>query len=253
MANRREKKGGPGGRKARSNIQRDRTVTELVEDPDTRQLLFTTREESATAIAHQQAQQQLAQQQRELQNQPTQSPNSFLGPPVMAPSYPPPFPYGPYGPPHMPYGPPQHPPMAYYNEDEQMMSHMAAMSATPIPGDNDLEVLENLKRMIKNGQHEIYRPIPRPDALANLYMGPHPSQGQTMPPQAEPLPPWNRAPSSASARPLPASPTKRVPEERAGPVQETKSSESAATSTTIPTPTSAVRHYALALSILIDT
>ena len=41
------------------------------------------------------------------------------------------------------------------------------------PGKNDLEVLENLKNIIKSGQHQYYRPIPQPLALASLYLGPH--------------------------------------------------------------------------------
>lgn len=39
------------------------------------------------------------------------------------------------------------------------------------PGKNDLEILENLKQIIKNGQHEFYRAIPQPAALASLYLG----------------------------------------------------------------------------------
>jgi hypothetical protein len=43
-----------------------------------------------------------------------------------------------------------------------------------IPGRNDLEVLENLKNIIKSNQHEIYKPIPQPDALLAQYRGPIP-------------------------------------------------------------------------------
>ena len=39
------------------------------------------------------------------------------------------------------------------------------------PGKNDLEILENLKQIIKNGQHEFFRAIPQPAALAGLYLG----------------------------------------------------------------------------------
>jgi hypothetical protein len=42
------------------------------------------------------------------------------------------------------------------------------------PGQGDLEVLERLKDAIKNNQHEIFRAIPRPAALASLYKGPLP-------------------------------------------------------------------------------
>lgn len=48
-------------------------------------------------------------------------------------------------------------------------------SVPQIPGKDDLEKLENLKRIIKSGQHEFYRAIPQPDALAKLYMGVIPS------------------------------------------------------------------------------
>ncbi|KAJ6460903.1 hypothetical protein C8R45DRAFT_755880, partial [Mycena sanguinolenta] len=37
---------------------------------------------------------------------------------------------------------------------------------------NDLEVLENLKAIIKAGQHEFYRAVPQPQALAAIYLGP---------------------------------------------------------------------------------
>ena len=41
------------------------------------------------------------------------------------------------------------------------------------PGQNDLEILERLKETIKAGQHEFFRPVPRPDLLADIYLGPH--------------------------------------------------------------------------------
>ena len=50
------------------------------------------------------------------------------------------------------------------------------------PGKSDLDILENLKTIIKEGQHEFYRAVPQPAALASLYMGhipqgvPHPDQ-----------------------------------------------------------------------------
>ncbi|KAI9571625.1 hypothetical protein HD554DRAFT_2007452, partial [Boletus coccyginus] len=45
------------------------------------------------------------------------------------------------------------------------------------PGKSDLEILENLKSIIKDGQHEFYRAVPQPAALASIYMG-HIPQGQ---------------------------------------------------------------------------
>ncbi|KAF8218318.1 hypothetical protein K438DRAFT_1953129 [Mycena galopus ATCC 62051] len=38
---------------------------------------------------------------------------------------------------------------------------------------SDLEVLENLKAIIKAGQHEFYRAVPQPQALAQIYLGPN--------------------------------------------------------------------------------
>lgn len=40
------------------------------------------------------------------------------------------------------------------------------------PGQGDLEALERLKEIIKSNQHEIFRAVPRPAALASLYKGP---------------------------------------------------------------------------------
>jgi hypothetical protein len=40
------------------------------------------------------------------------------------------------------------------------------------PGKSDLEILQRLKDIIKNGQHEMYRAVPMPAALASHYLGP---------------------------------------------------------------------------------
>ncbi|KAH7928944.1 hypothetical protein BV22DRAFT_987500, partial [Leucogyrophana mollusca] len=55
------------------------------------------------------------------------------------------------------------------------------------PGKNDLEVLEKLKTLIKEGQHEFYRAVPQPAALASLYLGPLPGQSP-VPPHPEQIP-----------------------------------------------------------------
>jgi hypothetical protein len=55
------------------------------------------------------------------------------------------------------------------------------------PGQNDLEILENLKGSIISNQHEFFRSVPQPAALAKIYMGnasispvpPHPEQMST--------------------------------------------------------------------------
>ena len=52
------------------------------------------------------------------------------------------------------------------------------------PGQKDLEILEKLKDSIINDQHDFFRSIPQPAALAKIYMGnasvspvpPHPDQ-----------------------------------------------------------------------------
>lgn len=62
------------------------------------------------------------------------------------------------------------------------------------PGQNDLEVLEKLKETIKNGQHEFFRAVPQPSALARVYLGsssPHNASSQ-VPPHPEQVPPHNR-------------------------------------------------------------
>lgn len=51
------------------------------------------------------------------------------------------------------------------------------------PGQRDLEALERLKETIKNNQHEIFRAVPRPAALARLYKGSLPSLTPSHPEQ----------------------------------------------------------------------
>lgn len=41
------------------------------------------------------------------------------------------------------------------------------------PGSNDLEILQNLKEQIKAGQHDFFRAVPQPQALAAIYLGPN--------------------------------------------------------------------------------
>ncbi|GJE90044.1 hypothetical protein PsYK624_061660 [Phanerochaete sordida] len=56
----------------------------------------------------------------------------------------------------------------------------------PPPGQNDLEILERLKETIKAGQHEFFQPVPRPTALASIYLGPH--HASQVPPHPEQVP-----------------------------------------------------------------
>ncbi|KAL0581469.1 hypothetical protein V5O48_000623 [Marasmius crinis-equi] len=53
----------------------------------------------------------------------------------------------------------------------QQAQYMPQNPIPNIPGDNDLEKLENLKQIIKNGQHELFTTAPNPMALAQLYLG----------------------------------------------------------------------------------
>ena len=55
---------------------------------------------------------------------------------------------------------------------QQSPTHFYTAQPLP-PGENDLEILERLKETIKKGQHEFFRPVPRPAALASIYLGPH--------------------------------------------------------------------------------
>ena len=40
------------------------------------------------------------------------------------------------------------------------------------PGQSDLEILEQLKKSIKDGQHDFYHTVPQPAVLAGMYLGP---------------------------------------------------------------------------------
>ena len=79
------------------------------------------------------------------------------------------------------------------------------------PGQNDLEILQSLKETIKNNQHEMYRPVPQPAALASVYLGPPaaPSALSHVPPHPEQIPP-DYAPSGPST--VPTGPSKTASE-----------------------------------------
>ncbi|EEB96280.1 hypothetical protein MPER_04609, partial [Moniliophthora perniciosa FA553] len=86
-----------------------------------------------------------------------------------------------HGPPHTFLAP------AFYTNfmnQSQAATYPTAPQTAPaamIPGSNDLEKLENLKNIIKSGQHQLFTTEPKPDALAALYLGqiPH-SEQETM-------------------------------------------------------------------------
>ncbi|KAJ3487041.1 hypothetical protein NLI96_g3810 [Meripilus lineatus] len=73
----------------------------------------------------------------------------------------------------------------FFSQPTQAQQQQQAMPQ----GQNDLEVLERLKETIKNNQHEYFKPIPQPAALASVYLGPHPSSASSrVPPHPEQLP-----------------------------------------------------------------
>lgn len=174
MASRQNKK-----RKGRNNgMNRERTVTTLTEGPDsvfqmagmqsagrlTDEPLSAT-SSSATAIMS--------------------SPFASSSGPNISPGFqiPPTFtsfsnPYSTY---MVPSYPQQQSPQFFQPQQQQQQQSM------PLPqGQNDLEVLERLKETIKKNQHELYRPIPQPAALASVYLGPHSST--RVPPHSDQLP-----------------------------------------------------------------
>ncbi|TFK53744.1 hypothetical protein OE88DRAFT_1626159 [Heliocybe sulcata] len=139
MATRQNKK-----RKARNSMNRERTVTTLTEDPGTAFLVPTPSEDppkSAVSIP--------APFVGQGSNSGFQMPHSYPG-----------FPNNYMSPISAPVGTPY---QFYQQQQQQTM-------ALP-PGQNDLEILENLKDMIKNNQHEVFKPIPNPNALASIYLG----------------------------------------------------------------------------------
>lgn len=140
-------------RKGRSNVlNRERTVTTLTEGPESSFLIPTPTEEPGT----------------NLMSSPFSVASSSAGsamPPAAAfqidPSNFGPFPYN--GPFMQPMPPPNFGPQQFYPP------------AQGPPGQNDLEVLQRLKDSILRNQHEFFRAVPRPAALANLYQGPRSS------------------------------------------------------------------------------
>ncbi|PIL29674.1 hypothetical protein GSI_08112 [Ganoderma sinense ZZ0214-1] len=71
----------------------------------------------------------------------------------------------------------------------QLYRSTSAPQSIPVQlptGQNDLEILEKLKETIKNNQHEYFRPVPQPAALASVYLGPRSSSSPAyVPPHPE--------------------------------------------------------------------
>ncbi|KAF9462327.1 hypothetical protein BDZ94DRAFT_1139625, partial [Collybia nuda] len=153
-------------RKGRNNANnRERTVTTLTEDPNTPFLVPTSSEEPAGAT---------------VMSSPFSVASSAGNPNNVPPAnyqVPGSFGYG-YnnfvGPIHGNVHHPQH----QQQQQQPFYSSQQQQQTIQLPlGKNDLEILEKLKEMIKNGQHEAYKAIPQPAALASIYLGPH-SQSQ---------------------------------------------------------------------------
>lgn len=144
-------------RKGRSNVhQRERTVTTLTEDPNTHYLVPTPSEEPARVS--------LSFNNPKMQN--IQMGSSFGS-----------YQYGSY------------PPFNIISQQQQTLPQQPQpqsqpqqqsqpMKPTLPPGKNDLDILQNLKQIIKDGQHPFFRAVPQPATLASIYMGTIPSQYQ---------------------------------------------------------------------------
>ena len=188
-------------RKGRGNVhQRERTVTTLTENPNTPYLVPTPSEEPAGAPLpfnnpkmqniqmaspfqmggsyqygsyppfnpmHPSAQQQ--------QQQPQQQQKPFFGPSQQQQL----SQQQPLSQQQQPLPQHQQPqPLPQPQQQPQQQSQPPSMKPTLPPGKNDLDILQNLKKIIKDGQHPFFRAVPQPAALASIYLGTIPSQSQ---------------------------------------------------------------------------
>ena len=156
-------------RKGRGNVhQRERTVTTLTEDPNTHYLVPTPSEEPAGASFNNPKMQNIQMGSSYgsyqygsyppfniMHPNVQQQQQSFLGPSQQQQTLPQPQP------------------------QSQPQQQSQPMKPTLPPGKNDLDILQNLKKIIKDGQHPFFRAVPQPAALASIYMGTIPSQYQT--------------------------------------------------------------------------
>ena len=158
-------------RKGRGNAhQRERTVTTLTEDPNTHYLVPTPSEEPAGAS--------LSFNNPKMQN--VQMGSSFGN-----------YQYGSYPPFNIMHPNVQQQQQSFLGPSQQQQTlpqqpqpqsqpqqHSQPMKPNLPPGKNDLDILQNLKQIIKDGQHPFFRAVPQPAALASIYMGTIPSQYQ---------------------------------------------------------------------------
>lgn len=168
-------------RKGRNNANnRERTVTTLTEDPNTPYLVPTPSEEPAGA---------------NLMSSPFSVASSSAGNPSNIPpaayQIPGTFAFG-----FNNYAGPMHGSVHHqqHQQQQQPQQFYASQQQQTIlpPGKNDLEVLEKLKEMIKNGQHEFYRAVPQPAALASIYLGPNSTSQPQVPHHPEQAPEFHR-------------------------------------------------------------
>jgi hypothetical protein len=164
-------------RKGRNNANnRERTVTTLTEDPNTPYLVPTPSEEPAGANLMSSPFSVASSSAGNANNGPYQMPGNYA------------FGYNNFqGPIHgnVHHQPHQQP---FYSTQQQQQQPLLP------PGQNDLEVLEKLKEMIKNGQHEFYRAVPQPAALASIYLGPNATTQPQVPHHPEQAPDYGIAP-----------------------------------------------------------
>ncbi|CAA7260770.1 unnamed protein product [Cyclocybe aegerita] len=166
-------------RKGRNNANnRERTVTTLTEDPNTPYLVPTPSEEPAGT--HMPASFP-GTNGGKLHNV-TMGPQAYQMPSSFG------FGYGPYPPPmtmhqqpqqNQAFFSPQQPPAHQQPEQNtQFQSPNQQTKPQLPPGKNDLEILQNLKKLIIENQHPFFRAVPQPATLASLYKGPLTSQSQ---------------------------------------------------------------------------
>lgn len=143
------------GRNSANN--RERTVTTLTEDPNTPYLVPTPSEE--TPISHLSSH---LGTKAPMGSQPYQMSSNFGG--------------------IQPYSGtliPQQQPYLSPSQSQTMQQSSPQYQNMPLPGGkNDLEILQNLKKLILDNQHPAFRAVPQPAALAKLYKNPLPAASQ---------------------------------------------------------------------------
>lgn len=152
-------------RKGRSNANnRERTVTTLTGDPDTPYLVPPSTEEASVAV-------QLVPP--PFSGTPTTIQGTTMGPQP----YPMSGSYHGFGFNGSNFGANMHqqqsPHLPFTPSTMSMTAQQVQAQKPPLPpGKNDLEILQNLKRIILENQHPFFRAVPQPEALAALYKGP---------------------------------------------------------------------------------